>query len=139
MSEHTVSYHRPEDNFSRDQNTPQDQALSETVARIAASVVADELEIRFAADGTAHFEARTFNPERLYRRLQRLLEHWSQYPCAVRCAAGVCDGQHSQAATATNQREAGSECDPGDGMPTVVLRPYTGYRGYHLPRRGAHG
>jgi hypothetical protein len=136
MNDYIVAHHRPEDNFRRATNTPQDQALSEALARLAASVVADELEIHFQADGTAHFHARTLNPQRLYRRLQGLLRHWSQHPSAVRCAAGLCDGERSHAATATNHGEAGTDVDPWAGMTTLPLRPYTGYRGYYGPRRG---
>jgi hypothetical protein len=51
----------------------EDTAAPEWLGRVAASIVADQLEISFLADGTATFQARTLNPQRRYRRLQRLL------------------------------------------------------------------
>ncbi|MBI4641421.1 MAG: hypothetical protein HY731_12050 [Candidatus Tectomicrobia bacterium] len=53
----------------------------------------DHLTLCFLPDGTVNFYPETFDPERLYRRLKRVLKVFRQHPEALRCAVGACDGR----------------------------------------------
>jgi hypothetical protein len=79
-----------------------------------------------------------FEPETPYRKFAAyaLLAHGGDFTAAARALGAMGYGERVQRPTATMSTNGGSGSSLWEGMTTLPLRPYTGYRGYRGLSRG---
>jgi len=78
-----------------------------------------------------------FEPETPYSKFwaYTLLEHRGDFTVAVRALTAMGYGKRLDSAKVTISTNAGSETDPWEGMSTLALKPYSGYRPYRGSRK----
>ena len=94
--------------------------------------VGDTILHTFSTNASPFESHKPYDAFGIYARL----EHDGDFSAAGKALYAMGYGARTKTTTAANQREAGTQVNSWEGMTTLPLQPYRGYRGYYGLRRG---